>query len=427
MAVISLDCPNCGAKLSPDDSKRSASCQYCGASFQIARTIAQPPATSPPMYARPTATPAAKPAGARMALVTALMMTALSVGAAAYFSTRAQSGSMQAVKAVQAALGGQGSDFMWDSVGGPPVVVVLDGSEQILGRIRLRGGQDQLYIAMFAADSGAERYRVGPFGSYSDAYRSTHFAVLGERLLVTDYRGKLRLFALATGVPLEDIALTDRADKFCLVEKTGEEPRLYLAQVDEREFLVDPIAPALKAEKLPPACDADRFHHDRDGDPVAASEARLKLAPKVDGIKVSGVHRDGSLAVARGVKAPGTAYPMAFGFDPESREVRWNSPVPAVDLASVRERDNAQDTLAGGRYFATYGEGSEHWHLAAFDAQTGARLWDNKLRSIFAVDWLHGLSATDKHVFLVRMHTVEIYDAQTGALKTTLSADNYDG
>ena len=73
------------------------------------------------------------------------------------------------------------------------------------------------------------------------------------------------------------------------------------------------------------------------------------------------------------------------------------------------------------------GEGQEHWHLAAFDAKTGDRLWDDKLRSIFAVDWLHGIEATANHVFLVRMSSVEVYDAATGALKATIGAENYDG
>jgi hypothetical protein len=77
----------------------------------------------------------------------------------------------------------------------------------------------------------------------------------------------------------------------------------------------------------------------------------------------------------------------------------------------------AQDALAAGRYIATYGEGQEFWHLTAFDAQTGARLWDHKLRSIFAVDWIYGVVATDKNIYLVRMSSLEVHDAATGALK----------
>ena len=92
----------------------------------------------------------------------------------------------------------------------------------------------------------------------------------------------------------------------------------------------------------------------------------------------------------------------------------------------MRERDNVQDALAAGRYFGTYGEGSETWHLFAFDARTGTRLWDHKLRGIFSVDWLYGVTATENHVFVVRMSTVEVHDASTGALKATIGHDTYD-
>lgn len=437
MAVISFDCPNCGAKLQPDDSKRRARCQYCGANFDLPRTTAVTPQG---------VSASGGASGALLAGVAAMVVLGATVS---YFMISAPAPSMPVAQALVPGVPTKPidaptvpvptvpaptktdpmrneADFMWDDVGGPPIVVTIDGAEYVLGRLRVRP-DDQLHIGAFAADGGASRYRVGPFGSYGEAYRATHFAVVGERLLVTDFRGKLKVFELASGKPVQDIALTDRAERFCLVEGTDEKPRLYLAQVDQREFLVDVAAPALKEEKLPRVCEAQQRFGSRGGDPALATSERLRRAPKVEGFEATGVHVDGDLAVARGVKSPGTAYPMAVGFDPASRQVRWKNPVPVVDLASVRERDNEQDILVGGRYFATYGEGPEHWHLAAFDAKTGDRLWDDKLRSIFAVDWLGGIEATANHVYLVRMSSVEVYDAATGALKATIGAESYDG
>ncbi|MDC0718503.1 hypothetical protein [Nannocystis bainbridge] len=450
MAVISLDCPNCGAKLQPDDSKRSARCQYCGASFQLPRaTVVQP------HNAQAGALPniqAVRPhnvhAGAQPKVVGALVTgvaTMVAIGGAAGYLMMAPATSTPYLQALvpgtpsapaeAPTVGGppvkadpmrNTADFMWDEVGGRAIVVPIDGKEHVIGRLRVRP-DDQLHVGVFAAETGALRYRVGPFGSYGEAYRATFFSVVDERLLMTDFRGKLKVYELADGKPVQDIALTDRADRFCLAEKTGEKPRLYLALVDRRQFLVDPATPALKDEKLPGSCDKQGGWSPRGGDPALTTSERLRRAPKVEGIEVSGVHLGDDLGVARGVKSPGTAYPMAFGFDPANRAVRWKSPVPAVDLASVRERDNEQDIMAGGRYFATYGEGSEHWHLVGFDAKTGDRLWDNKLRSIFAVDWLRGIEATANHVFLVRMSSVEVYDAATGALKATIGDESYDG
>lgn len=439
MAVISFDCPNCGAKLQPDDSKRRARCQYCGANFDLPRTTAYPPGqVRTPNVARH--------------LISGVAATAVLAGVGAYFAvapaisppkvlvpTPPASSNASAVAPVTppgtpTAFPVKApdpkrneADFMWDDVGGMPIVVTLDDAEYVLGRLRVRP-DDQLHIGVFAADGGAERYRVGPFGTYGEAYQATHFAVAEGRLLVTDFRGQLKVYDLASGTSVQDIALTDRASRFCRLEGTGDEgAQVYLAQVDRRQFKVDAAAPALKEEKLPKACDAQERRHMRSGDPALSRGDRLRRAPKVEGIEVGAVHIDGSLGVARGVKSPGTAYPMAFGFDLGSREVLWKSPVAVVDQASVRQRDNEQDILVAGRYFATYGEGPEHWHLAAFDAKTGARLWDDKLRSIFAVDWLGGIEATANHVFLVRMSSVEVYDAATGARKATIGAESYDG
>lgn len=431
MAIVSLDCPNCGAKLPPREETGRTTCDYCGATFETAR------AHHRPVNAQPN------PAAARVIAMVVAGTTVAGIGVAVAVITGTQSTQQAYQQALEKIPGIPGpmnaagdesrskiptpskADFLWDEVGGPPTVAVIDGREHVIGRLRARPG-DELHVAAFA-DTGEQRWRVGPFGTYSDGYRATHFAVADGRVAVTDFRGKLRLYDLQTGAQAQEIALTDKAEQLCMLQEPGEKPRVWLSQVDEREFAVDMAAGALKDEKLPKACELQGRINFRDGDPQSRRPDRVRKAPKVDGFDVEGVHIDGDIAVARGVKSPGTAYPMVVGFDPGSRAVRWKSPTAVVDLASVRERDNAHDALAAGRYFATYGEGQEYWHLTAFDAKTGDRLWDHRLRSIFAVDWLYGLKATEKNLFLVRMSSVEVHDAATGALKATIGDESYDG
>lgn len=427
MAIVSLDCPNCGAKLPPREDTGRTRCEYCGATFETARAPHHPQLPNPTAAAAP-AVRSALMLGVGVSVAMVLLGTVLFLGSAPSGPAHIMPMAAEPLAAVSSVImKSNEADFGWDDNGGLPAVVVLDGKEHVLGRIRDRSnGADQLHIAAFDAETGAERYRVGPLGSYSDGYRATHFAVLGDRLVVTDFRSTLKIHDLATGAVQKELPLTDRADRLCLTQESGDAPQLYLAQVDEREFQVDPVAGALKDAKLPKDCD-DLDRLGREGDPRARRQDRLRRAPKVDGFEVRGVHLDGTLAVARGVKSPGTEYPMAVGFDPKTHDVRWKTPVAAVDLASVRENDNAQDVLAAGRYIATYGEGQEFWHLTAFDAQTGARLWDHKLRSIFAVDWIYGVVATGKNIYLVRMSSLEVHDAATGALKATIGAETYDG
>ena len=428
MAIVSLDCPNCGAKLPPREDTGRTRCDYCGATFETARATHHPYG---PTTARQTSrAPLALALGITFAMVGIGFVTFLGAapsGPMAVHSAQPFDVNAAPPQVIAAAPPPSPSRFGWDDNGGPPTVVVLGGKEHVIGRIRDRtDGADALNIAVFAADTGAERYRVGPLGSYSDGYRATHFAVVDGRLVVTDFRSTMKIVDLATGAVQKEVALTDRAEQLCLTSEAGDTPQLFLSQVDRRDFRVDAAAAALHEAKPPKDCEDLRWYG-RDGDPRAKRSDRLKRAPKVDGFEAQAVHLSGDLAVARGVKSPGTAYPMAVGFDPKTHAVRWKTAVASVDLASVRERDNAQDGLAAGRYVATYGEGQELWHLTAFDAQTGARLWDHKLRSVFAVDWLQGFAVTETYVYLVRMSSLEVHDAATGALVATIGDETYDG
>ena len=143
-------------------------------------------------------------------------------------------------------------------------------------------------------------------------------------------------------------------------------------------------------------------------------------------MRVSRTHIAGDLGVAAGVKHPGTAIPRAAGFDPATKKIRWDQPLPAVDLSTVRQRGSEWDALAGGRYISSYGTGQDGWHITALDARTGDRLWDTTLRPIFAVDKIDDLMATEGHVFVVRTSSLEIFDAHTGKLRGTIGHETYD-
>ena len=82
--------------------------------------------------------------------------------------------------------------------------------------------------------------------------------------------------------------------------------------------------------------------------------------------------------------------------------------------------------IAGGRVVVTYGAGQEDWYLASFDANTGSRVWETKLRPLFAVDSLNGLTVTDKYVLLGRTSSLEVFDATDGSLLGTVGKETYD-
>jgi hypothetical protein len=72
------------------------------------------------------------------------------------------------------------SSFLWDDVGGPPVVAWVGGRPAVLGRVRRRP-DDALEIVAVDPSDLHEVYRVKDLGTYSQGYQAVWFAVSGAR------------------------------------------------------------------------------------------------------------------------------------------------------------------------------------------------------------------------------------------------------
>lgn len=436
MGLAALDCPKCGARLKA--SIGVMTCEYCGT--QVSPQKAQPATkvtvTTAPSAGAQTSAPTVRPG---RYILFSLLMT-LGIGGFTAYTALSTAGGVQAVvPALEQAFsqGGvpsipgmpsrsdgaieglpAGSSAMWDDVGGLPRLATIQGKEAVIGRLRVRP-DDHLYFAAFAADTGALLYRVGPLGTYSEGYRAAHAAVAGDRLAVSDPEARLRLVDLETGEEKQVLPFSDRIERLCTADD-----RLFARLVDDREFAVDTQSGELSEAKIPGDC-SDTATRTL-GIPTPDDRKALRKAPKVKGFTASNLHVDGEQLVVGGYRDPGTAVPMAIGVDPKSKDVRWKIDVPSIDPLRARERSNQFGDLAGGRYVTVYGEGDKAWHLTAFDADTGARLWDTPLRVIFAVDHLGGVVASDTRVYVVRMSSLEIYDAASGALQQTIGAETYE-
>lgn len=315
-----------------------------------------------------------------------------------------------ALAQAQQAVAGRGTErLLWDDVGGSPVAVTIAGADAVLGRVRVGSG-DQLYIVAYDAATLQPRWRSGPYGSYTEGYRSTFHAVVGERVVISDFRANLHLVDLQSGETVQTIALTDRVADLCVF---SERHQVWVRQVDERNLLVDVDGGAVSIDSgRSRTCPAGSrsVYPDRTN-----TEHSVMYVP---GVRVVREYVDGALGVAAGVKSPGTPIPYAVGFYAQSRgrAVRWKALVPSVDVASVRELPSWDQVsaLGFGRYVTVYGVGSKGWRLAAFDAQSGARLWDVLLHEIFAVDNAGDIVLSKGHVYVVRTSSLDVLDATTG-------------
>ena len=307
----------------------------------------------------------------------------------------------------------------WESYGGPPVLATVAGSEAIVGRLRNIGGDDLLFIGAFDAATAAERWQVGPFGTYIEGYQATHFAVSGDHVIVSDFHASAHVYARETGKEERTLTLTDRVKSICPVAPD----KAWVEQIDKRTVLVDLATGSATAAPRPAACPDEH-----DFNPFGDQELTRKM-PKIEGFQPLRLLRDDPVAVVFGKKAPGTPTPIAVGVDPGTLAAKWQVTLPAVDIATVRDESLSGPkfvALHGDRFVDAYGVGQKGWHVTALDAKTGTRQWDVVLQPIFAVDSINGVLLSESHLFIVRMQSVEVRDAASGKLLGVIGHETYE-
>ena len=154
-----------------------------------------------------------------------------------------------------------------------------------------------------------------------------------------------------------------------------------------------------------------------------------KGLPKIPSFEPERQLEADSTLVVFGKKSPGTATPMVVGLDKKTHAVRWQMPLPSVDLATVREEPFSgpkNTAVHGDRFVGTYGVGDKAWHVSAIDAASGTRQWDAVLKPIFAVDSLGGVVCSATRVYVVRMESVDVLDAATGKMIGTIGQETYE-
>ncbi len=460
MQMLSLDCPKCGAHLPPKDPRGQVSCEYCGASFQAAqargaRTLAgqaidprqlaqmiadelrrqpnpQPvrPAPPPSIYGPSPEGPhlaTARRGCAGVSAVFVVIVTLVPVGLGLFFS-----GVLAEIPGLSGVPGlGQVVEstehLLYDRAGGLPQPVEIGGKPALLCRTRKVMAGDELFVDAYDARSVNRLWRIGPLGTYTNAYQAVHFGASGSRLVVSDAEPSLHIHDLETGAELKSLALTDRVASVCAAPPEQGKSLVWIEQVDARTHLVDLEAMTMSEAPRPEWCpDQGRARMWHEWTPGVDNVIATEEAPQVEGLRPEVAFVEGDAGVVFGVKETGTAFPMMAGFDPGTKAVRYKQEIAAIDPGQVRPGSAEHAALHGGRFFTVYGSGSDFWHATAFDAESGARLWHTDLRPIFAVDSINGIKATADHVFVVRTSSLEVFSADAGELLGTIGKETYD-
>lgn len=370
-------CPKCGAPLTRVGAEWSRRCSFCNADLTIDMPVVAAPRWIPPVNNRPPPAPKKGVGCAGFAIVFALV--AMVGSGVSFFALRSRTSSNDPSNPF-----GGSDDFQWDSQERVAVVAVPgQAHEGFVGRFHrtadgTRTGPEYVHVALFSGATFERVWTSPPLGRVSEdsAAQSAHFAVAGDRVVITDVRNVARVVDLATGRALSAVQLTDRVDALC-VTRAG---AVWIDVSDEHPVLLDPATGRAAPGARPEECFATRgagysnYCGTGNGRFAAACVAS-------EGNAFAGMYTQTLLVnpaggfVAFGVRSPGTRAPVVAAIDARGA-VTWQRPLPGGNLAEAAENPPDAFDVAGSTIVATYQQRAGAMRVVALDAATGRTLWE---------------------------------------------------
>ncbi len=435
-----IKCPSCAAPLEVEEGARRARCAYCGSTSEVGATGLFQVVVTPPdapselqvefFETHEEVSVQVRRAG-RLARFVGLGVL-LTAGLGVLVSLR-----------LAGVLGGGGAGLFehmqWDGTRQAMLQDVTgDGRPEVFGMIRFLGGDETpLHLAAFDLAANRRLWDVEVQPTTDDAYRC-HAALAGDRLWVADASGTLRGLDPRTGQEVARLALGEQVEALCGDGRGGLEIWLN----DKRALRLDPAAGT--AEPLAnwrhgTACGGGLWSDDGstpttrlDGWPRVGPDrfwpeiARVpgNVGPVFDGVEVERLLRDlvGPVDFGLGRRKQGTRVPAVLAVERATTRMLWRADLPQGNPLAAEDDEVRVAALAAGKVFVPYqvkGPG-DTWHLAAFDAQSGRRVWDVVLAESARLSEPRGLVSDGARLYLSQWTWLRVLDVETGSLQTTL-------
>ncbi len=390
-----LTCPRCGADVPvPPEDAVSVRCPFCGHTSQVERPVAAPAA--PPPYRgsyepeRPI-TPATSSTAVVvvLAVLGPVLLALLIMGLVVMSRNGAK-------------------NFHWRDV---PVPVAVDGDsvEDVVGLITAMDEKGYpTYLAAFNGATSARLWRAGPYGKYE-----VQFAVVGSWAVAIDESNVVHILALRTGVETARLTLTDKVKASCA--PAGESGTFWIETTDEKAVSIDLATQASRPSPHPGSCPDRRSNGCDHMGSAGTACSDPKNAPRVAGFGAMAVLTRGADAVAVGTKTPGSRTPIAVGFDPDTRNVRWQKPLLGSPTSAFVDELHAVD-MGEGKLVAEYVSktAKQSARLMALDPRTGATLWDVAVPNTDSVPEAKDVLVTATRVYLPHWVSLDVFDLGTG-------------
>jgi hypothetical protein len=283
-----------------------------------------------------------------------------------------------------------------------PIIASIGGddTEDIVGQVSTLGedGQMTYYVGAFDGATFEQLWRTPSLAVLERGERPPIVRMVADHVVVAESNA-IHINDPTTGNETGTVRTTDRVLDLCPIgpDKT----RFWAKVADGRSVAVDPQTSESRPMDYPP--------------PGCASSGRgTKVeAPSVPGISPAKVLVEADVAIALGVKSPGSPVPMASGFDPRSKKVRWSHPIAQTDdVLNVITTSGRIAELAEGRLYATYRLSSAGWQLAAIEGKTGDRAWDAPIPDGNA--GVGTVTVSPNRVYLSHATWLDVFDKTTG-------------
>jgi hypothetical protein len=312
-----------------------------------------------------------------------------------------------------------------------------DGKKEILG-LAWRAGSDEaaLHLVALDRDTLAVRWHAGPYPAHWNSDR-VHLLVAKDRAVVTDSRNNLHVIDLRTGKEsLPPTTFEGGAQYACPVLDGTARVLLNAGHDSDTTMVMDVGTRAIT--KAPKGLSCGLMNH-RDRACVAGStatpcelpadksiDAKANARPGIKGFWSSEVLAANEDRVAIGYVNDGAkAGGMAFGFDAKTKKILWGSRlVPEGDSPDHRQMTGLAplSILADGRLLFLYqsAEDAGPFRLVGRAGTTGELLYKVDVPGSAEGSFMSSLSVDGSEVFVIMNQTLHVFDAKTGAVKTSL-------
>ncbi len=412
--LVSAKCPHCGAPVQIPKDAEHVTCQYCAHSAFIARDRkTTPPASEPVIFVEPRA-------GIPMApILFAVGLSVMGLGMTVAFLV--YGAAKTAKDTIGAALNSATSSVattaqrVYFSDQPLPFDVNGDGTLDIVGLSKTPGGA--AWLAGYDGRDGKELWR-SVFLEKSQENSPALHGLAHDTVVVVDDLGKIQAYRAKNGQPAWAALLGERAQHMCQGDGF-----VRITATDRTAHEFDLATGVKRPSDFKAPCQSVPQSRGDDGPGfriIGWSDFAEYGLPSLHSQKDMAAHRalvvsDHKLSFLLGSKATGSSVAMIAAA--KNGKVLWKSLVPAVDPLTTKVNVTTQiAAYAAGRVVVPYSlNASNGVRMAAFEAETGQRLWDVPIHDKSQVS--SGIQMSDKDVYYASWTALYVLDAATGKLR----------